>query len=174
MKRWNTKRSVDERRSWFVMGTHDDNLGSDHEMLDGLARCWDVYLAHGRNLLLELGDRVVVAPELADGFGVADLVIGRTLVDVKLGIEPTADDVRQWVRQLLGYVLLDRHDTFRLEVVAVYCGWHARLLTYPLPALLAAASPGLAPALTTLRNDFHTALSDDLDGYAACKERQRY
>jgi hypothetical protein len=78
---------------------------------------------------MKLGERVIVAPEPAHGFGIADVVIGRTLVDVKLAVEPTADDVVMWLRQLLGYVLLDRHDTFNLDTVAAYCGWSGQLLT---------------------------------------------
>jgi len=130
-------------RSLFAsMVTEVDDLGGYTELLDALKHCWTLYLERGRQALLDLGEKVVVSPELASGYGVADLVIGRTLVDVKLAIEPTDEDVAVWLRQLLGYVLLDRFDTFRLDAVAVYCGWHGELLTWPLSALLTSAAPG--------------------------------
>lgn len=65
------------------------------------------------------GDRCA---EMANGYGVVDLVVGRTLVDVKLAVEPSQKDVAAWLRQLLGYVLLDRFDTFRFDTVAC-CGF---------------------------------------------------
>lgn len=175
MHRWGTKRTVDERRSLFAsMATEADDTDGNTELLDALKHCWTLYLERGRQALLVLGEPVVVAPELAGGYGVADLVIGRTLVDVKLAVEPTDEDVAVWLRQLLGYVLLDRFDTFRLDAVAVYCGWRGKLLTWPLPALLSSATPGPAPSLDSLRAGFYEVLHDELDSHAAWKERERY
>lgn len=177
MREWGTH-TTDRRRSLFIgaqrMVAEEDSLGHDIELLDALAHCWHAYLDHGRTALLGLGETVVIAPELAKGFGVADLVIGRTLIDVKLAVEPTAENAVQWLRQLLGYVLLDRHDTFRLDTVAVYCGWSGQLLTYPLARLFAVASSGIVPVLQRMRSDFREALHDDLDSYCAWKERQQY
>lgn len=174
MHHWGNSRTVDERRSWFASAVGDDGLGGNAELLDAFVRCWSVYLVRGRKALLALGNRVIVAPELGNGFGVADLVVGSTLVEVKLVAEPTTDDLQTWLKQLLGYVLLDRHNALRLDAIAVYCGWNAALLTYQLPELLATTSPGPIPDLTTLRADFHAALRDDLKDYAAWKERERY
>ncbi len=175
MHSWGVSRTVDERRSLFAsMAKDGDTVGNDAVLPDLLAHSWSVYLDRGRRSLLELGSHVIAAPELACGYGVADLVIGRTLIDVKLAVEPTPKDVSMWLRQLLGYVLLDRHDTFRLDTVGVYCGWSGVLLTYPLSALIAAASPGLRPTLARLRADFYEALRDEIDSYLAWKERTRY
>ncbi|MGM1058531.1 hypothetical protein [Saccharothrix sp. Mg75] len=175
MHRWGTRRTVDERRSLFAsMATEVDDSDGNTELLDALKHCWTLYLERGRQALQELGEQVVVAPELAGGYGVVDLVIGRTLVDVKLAVEPTDEDVAAWLRQLLGYVLLDRFDTFHLDAIAVYCGWHGELLTWPLPALLSSATSGPAPSLDSLRADFYEVLHDELGSYAAWKERERY
>ncbi|QUF08368.1 hypothetical protein KCV87_12270 [Actinosynnema pretiosum subsp. pretiosum] len=38
---------------------------------------------------------------------------------LKLAVEPADEDVAVWLRQLLGYVLFDRFDTFRLDAIAV-------------------------------------------------------
>jgi hypothetical protein len=108
------------------------------------------------------------------GYTVADLVLGRTLIEVKLAVEPTTDDVTVWLRQLLGYVLLDRHDTFALNTIAVYCGWSGQLLTDSLPTLLSASGHGGPAAPARLRSDFCELLAGELDGYAAWRERQRY
>lgn len=104
----------------------------------------------------------------------ADLVIGRALIDVKLVIEPSAKDVAKRERQVLGYVLLDRHNVLHVNEVTIYCAWQARLLTYPLATLLAAPDSLGPPDLETLRIDFHDVLNKELDGYLAWKERQHY
>ncbi|WP_344411985.1 hypothetical protein [Amycolatopsis minnesotensis] len=175
MHRWGNSRTVDRRRSLFLsLAMDEDSMGRSRELLDMMGHCWELYLARGRRALLTLGEKVVVAPEWATSFGVADLVIGRTLIDVKLAVEPTADDVATWLRQLLGYVLLDRHDTFRIDAVAVYSAWHGCLLTHPLGAFLATASAGPLSDLGQLRAEFHHALRDDVDSYLAWKERRRY
>ncbi|WP_439655941.1 hypothetical protein ACSHWB_26285 [Lentzea sp. HUAS TT2] len=175
MHSWGTKRTVDERRALFATAVmQEEELEGNSGILEALHQCWAVHLDRGRQGLLSLGDRVIVAPEMANGYGVADLVVGRTLVDVKLAVEPSQENVAAWLRQLLGYVLLDRFDTFRFDTVAVYCGWHGQVLSWPLSALLRSAAPGLAPTLENLRGDFHKDLRDELDRYAAWKERERY
>lgn len=167
---------VERRRALFTAAIVDfDDAGtSPPALLSALEHCWNTYLAYGRQRLQERGEKVIVAPELASGYAVADLIIGRTLIEVKLAAEPTAEDLLVWLRQLLGYVLLDRHDTFALDTIAVYCGWSGQLLTYPLPTLLGASGHGGLPALARLRNDFGNLLAGELDGYAAWRTRQRY
>jgi hypothetical protein len=175
MHRWGNKRTVDERRSLFASALlQEADFYGNAEILNALHQCWAVYLDRGRQGLLALGAKVIVAPEMANGYGVADLVIGRTLVDVKLAIEPTDDDVVAWLRQLLGYILLDRFDTFRFDAVVIYCGWRGQVLTWPLSTLLRSAASGPAPTLANLRADFHKELREDLDRYASWKERERY
>lgn len=63
--RLSNTRTVDERRSLFTGTVGEDGLGSDDDLLQAFTRAWAVYLSRGRKALLELGDRVVVAPELA-------------------------------------------------------------------------------------------------------------
>jgi hypothetical protein len=98
--------------------------------------------------LLGQGKTVVVASELASGYAVIDLVVGRTLLEVKLAVEPAAEDAAVWLRQMLGYVLLDRHGT---------CGWSGQLRP---------------SALGRLRGDFGELLADELDGYPAWHLRE--
>jgi hypothetical protein len=167
---------VERRRSLFAwaFADPDEDAAARPQLLTALEHCWSAYLARGRDQLLQHGDTAVVAPKLAAGYAVIDLVLGRTLIEVKLAVEPTADDVTVWMRQLLGYVLLDRHDTFALDTIAVYCGWSGQLLTYPLPTLLAASGHGGPAALPRLRDDFGKLLAAELDGYTAWRQRERY
>ncbi|MET8848470.1 hypothetical protein [Amycolatopsis sp. NPDC004625] len=166
---------VERRRALFAAGFDDhDEDPARPQLLAALEYCWNAYLARGRDQLLQHGAAAVVAPKLASGYAVADLVLGRTLIEVKLAVEPTADDVTMWLRQLLGYVLLDRHDTFAVDTIAVYCGWAGQLLTSPLPTLLAASGHGGPAALARLREEFGTLLAGELDGYTAWRQRERY
>ncbi|MGI8311784.1 hypothetical protein [Saccharopolyspora hattusasensis] len=120
--------AVDRRRFWFVAATEGGSLGADLEAVDALGKAWAQYVEQGRAAFHALGDRVVVAPELGNGFGIADLIVGKALVDVKLTRESTPP-VGEWLRQLLGYLLLDWDDVLRLETLAVYAGWQGRMLT---------------------------------------------
>ncbi|USX56231.1 hypothetical protein [Lentzea sp. HUAS12] len=98
MHRWGAKRTVDERRALFASAVmQEQGFEGSPELLEALCQGWEVYLDRGRQPLLALGDKVIIAPELANGYGVADLVIGRTLVDVKLAVEPSQADVAVWV-----------------------------------------------------------------------------
>lgn len=59
--------------------------------LDGFAHLWEGYLAHGRRQLAGAGSgRVILASELGGGYGVADLVVGRCLIEVKTAFDPAA------------------------------------------------------------------------------------
>lgn len=116
---------------------------------------------------------MLLAPELAGGFGIADLIAGRYLVEIKTVLEP-APWLGRWLNQLLGYVLLDWFDTFRLDTVAVYLGWQALLTATSIPDLLAASSPGPTPDLDALRAEFRQAIQDDLDCTLEAKLRRRY
>lgn len=174
MYRWRNRKSVDERRMWFAELVDDDSVGKDRRHVDAVLLYWRHYLDRGRRLLLGLGDRAIVAPELAAGFGLLDLVIGRTLVDVKLASAPTAEDTMVWLRQLLGYVLLDRLGVFPVEAVAVYCGRQGQLLTYPLPTLLSAAGTGAPTELTALRDEFNRTQGDLVDSHSRWSERERH
>ncbi|ALG06246.1 hypothetical protein AOZ06_04260 [Kibdelosporangium phytohabitans] len=174
MHRWGETKTVDARRAFFAAMVGEDEYGHDAHLLDAFAHCWTAYLTRGRPRLTALGDRAIIAPELGSGFGIADLVIGNTLVDVKLATQPTTTAVQTWLRQLLGYVLLDHHNALRIDAIAVYSGHNAQLVTYSLPRLLAVASPGTTPDLNALRTDFQQALRTELDNYVAWKERERY
>ncbi|MCE7008109.1 hypothetical protein LWC34_35600 [Kibdelosporangium philippinense] len=127
MHRWGETKTVDARRAFFAAIVGEDDYGHDTHLLDAFAHYWTVYFTCGRPRLAALGDRVIIAPELGNGFGIADLVIGNTLVDVKLVAQPTTTAVHTWLRQLLGYVLLDHHNALHINAIAIYSGHNAQL-----------------------------------------------
>jgi hypothetical protein len=141
--------------------------------IEALTHLWEGYLQHGRRQLTGLGKRIVLAPELAAGFGIADLIAGRCLVEIKTVLEP-GQWLGRWLNQLLGYVLLDWFDSFRLDTVAVYLGWQAQLMATSIPDLLTASSPGPTPELEVLRAEFRQAIHSDLDFTLEAKLRKRY
>jgi len=170
--------SVQLRRSFFVhLRTDLGRDGHASTALDATVRAlghlWEGYLRHGRRQLAGLGERVVLAPQLAGGFGIADLIAGRSLVEIKTVLEP-ARRFGQWLNQLLGYVVLDWFDTFRLDTIAVYLGWQAKLMAMSLTDLLTIASHGQTPLLEDLRADFRQASQADLDLTAEVQLRKQY
>lgn len=147
------------------MGIRHDDAST---LTGAMAQAWDSYLQHGRERLLarrgqKVGnDKVGVAPVLADGFATADLIVGRTLLDVKVWYDP-APYLAKALNQVLGYLLLDRLDRHRLDAIGVYLGWQAVLLAADITQVLGCASPGAAPSLDELRDQFRHDLQDDLD-----------
>lgn len=142
-------------------------VGSDRDAdLDGFAHLWEGYLAHGRRQLAGAGNgRVIVASELGGGFGVADLVVGRCLVEVKTVFDPTVS-MGYWLNQVLAYALLDWSDAASVDTVAIYLGWQALLLSESLTAVLSAATAGRALSLEDLRADFRIEMREDVTAAA--------
>jgi len=141
--------------------------------LDALAHLWEGYLAHGRRQLASVGERVILEPELGGGYGIADLVIGRCLIEVKTAFDPAAA-MGDWLNQVLAYALLDWSDALGADTVAVYLGWQALLVSESLERVLAAAVPGRSPAMEDLRADFRSAMQEDMDESYAIRMRRRY
>jgi hypothetical protein len=147
--------------------------GRDRD-LDALAHLWEGYLAYGRRQLAGAGSgRVILAPELGGGYAVADLVVGRCLIEVKTAFDPAAS-IGGWLNQVLAYALLDWSDALGVDTIAVYLGWQARLLSESLTRVLAAATAGRSPSLEDLRADFRSAMQADMDESFAMRMRQRY
>jgi hypothetical protein len=164
--------SFAQARTEGAASTHDET-GRD-PAIDGLAHLWKGYLAHGRRALAGLDSRrVILAPELGGGYGIADFVVGRCLVEVKAAFDPVPS-IGDWLNQVLAYALLDWSDALGIDTVAVYLGWQALLVSDSLARVLAAATPGSTPSLDSLRADFRTAMQVDIDESFATRMRQRY
>jgi hypothetical protein len=129
--------------------------------LDGFRELWSRYLTFGRDGLVKLGSRVVLEPVLAIGYARADMVIGHTLVEVKVQLEPW-DHAGQSLDQLLAYLLLDRWNSLALDAIALYAGWEAAALVADVHAVLTAVTSGPTPDLQDLRSDFRDAMREPL------------
>jgi hypothetical protein len=117
--------------------------------------------------------RVILAPELDGGYRVADLVVGRCLIEVKTAFDPAAS-MGHWLNQVLAYALRDWSDALGVSTIAVYLGWQALLVSESLTRVLAAATAGRTPSLEDLRADFRSAMQTDMDKSFAMRMRQRY
>ena len=100
---------------------------------------------------------VILEPELGGGYGVADLVVDRCMVEVKTAFDPAAA-MGGWLNQVLAYALLDWSDALGVDTIAVYLGWQALPISDPLTRILAAATTGETPSLEDLRADNGYAL----------------
>lgn len=170
--------SAQLHRSFFVhifrdLGRHDQAATRPDPAIQALRHLWQGYLQHGRRQLTGLGERIALAPQLASGFGIADLVVGRSCVEIKTVLEP-APWFGHWLNQLLGYVLLDWFDTFRLDTVGVYLGWQATLVATSLADVLTTSCPTPTPLLEDLRAEFRQEIQPDLDLTLEAKLRNRY
>jgi hypothetical protein len=170
--------SAQLRRSIFVhvcehMGRDAYASSAPDQVIQALSRFWRGYLLNGRRRLMDLGERVVLSPQLAAGFGIADLIVGHCCVEIKAVLEP-AEWFGQWLNQLLGYALLDWFDMFRLDAVGVYLGWQACLITTSLAEVLRSSSRGPTPSLEGLRADFRQSIQPDLDFTHKAQLHRRY
>jgi len=111
------------------------------------------YSASGQELL---SCRAVLNPAFAGSADIggadADLIIDRQLVEIKT----TKNNVVEaaWLRQLLGYVLLDYDDMLQVNTVGLYLARHGVLLSWPISELLMGLSRGQCVDLGTLRSEF--------------------
>jgi hypothetical protein len=111
----------------------------------------------GYDQLAALGGPVTVAPLFVQAWAEGDLVLGGTLVDVKVTKQPLP--LRgAWLDQLLGYLLLDHGDWYGLEQMAVFLGRQARLVAWPLSELLPTLTGDPLVTLAELRGEFHQLL----------------
>jgi hypothetical protein len=60
----------------------------------------------------------------------ADLVVGRTLLEIKATLTPSKQLARKDFWQLVGYPLLDYHDRFGIDAVALYLARFGRLYVW--------------------------------------------
>ena len=88
----------------------------------------------------------------------ADLIIDGTLYELKTTknnkLEPA------WLRQLVGYLLLDYNDELRIRGLGFYFVRHGQIMTWSVEELLSTLSgEATPPDLPTLRSEFHEICS---------------
>ena len=89
----------------------------------------------------------------------ADIIVDRRLIEVKSTLQPNSDHLKRWVYQLLGYVLLDYSDRYRLQGIGFYFARQGVSVEWALPDLLSTLSGGKATPLSELRYHFRVCAS---------------
>ena len=88
----------------------------------------------------------------ADG----DLIVDGTLIEIKTTTQLKIDG--DWIRQLLGYVLLDYSDAHRISDIGLYMSRQGMLITWELEEVLRGLYSGEPPKIGVLRNQFKEVL----------------
>ena len=105
------------------------------------------------------GTRYVSNPEFADMpdvvVGDGDWIIGDTLIDCKTAVELGVSKLRDYLYQLIGYVLMDGDDKLRIRKVAIWLPRYGLLPTWSLSNLFSADAE---TELSKLRAGFRDAL----------------
>jgi hypothetical protein len=102
----------------------------------------------------------------------ADWLIGDTLIDSKAYAELTVPKLRSFLRQLLGYVMLDLDDSLRIRTVGVWLPRQGRTKTWGLEVLLGGDPEELLP---TLREGFRKSAGGQQIGiHVPVTQRRRY
>ncbi len=108
-----------------------------------------------------LSDPVTLNPTFSGSVHIggadADLILGNRLLEVKTTVTPAI--TKTMLYQLIGYVLLDYEDEYRLKQVGIYMARQATTLKWNLPDLLDRLhSNNSAPPLAQLRRQFKRAV----------------
>lgn len=134
------------------------------EFLGAIPDIWVEDLAQLAPLFLDgFGDRfgrpAVLNPAFAQSRAVggadADLISDGMLLEIKTTINPRIDGA--WIRQLLGYLMLDTAGEFEITSLGLYLARQGRLLVWPLPDALDTIA-GQPVDLPAVRLEFATFL----------------
>jgi hypothetical protein len=111
------------------------------------------------------------ASELVGGAD-ADWMIGETLIDCKVYSTLTVGKLRDFLRQLLGYVMLDSDDSLRIRRVGIWLPRQRLMPSWSLTHLLGGDAEELLPSL---RDGFTKATAKtQLARHARIPERRRH
>lgn len=81
----------------------------------------------------------------------ADLLVDGRLIDIKTTKASTL--TADWIRQLVGYALLDYDDVYAIRSLGLYLARHGELLTWPIEDLLRTLASDDSVTLASLRNE---------------------
>jgi hypothetical protein len=90
----------------------------------------------------------------------ADIIVDGCLIDIKTTKQSKADAA--WIRQLAGYLLLDYHDTYRLNAVGLYFARHGILLSWPAEHFIQMLTGESGVSVATLRQEFQDLIGNRL------------
>jgi hypothetical protein len=86
----------------------------------------------------------------------ADLILDDCLIEIKTTLNPSW--TRLWLDQLLGYVLLDYPDRYRIRSIGIYLARQRILVRWPLDQVITASSGGRPLRLDELRSKLREVL----------------
>lgn len=147
-------------------------LPAEVELADLLKTCPDVAANDMRAImdvfyrspLAALDGGVVLNPTFEGSHDInadADLIVGSQLIEIKTVTDARqARNFKQWVYQLIGYVLLDYSDSYAIDTIGIYFARQGALLSWPLERVLDVLSGGSNGSLPRLRGEFRKALAD--------------
>ena len=105
---------------------------------------------------------VVTNPDFAGSAAIggadADLIVDHQLIEIKTTIKTTLD--RDWVWQLIGYLLLDWDDAHEIKGFGLYSSRHGLLVTWTPGDFLGHASSQQPRPLADLRDEFRKIVRD--------------
>ena len=81
----------------------------------------------------------------------ADLIVDGCLIDIKASMHSRINP--EWLRQIVGYVLLDYDDTYQITSVGIYLARQGRLFTWPLANLLSQLTGDPTATVERLRQE---------------------
>lgn len=82
----------------------------------------------------------------------ADLIVDGTLIDIKTSIRPQI--TVKFIRELLGYTLLDYSDRYHIDSIGLYMSRQGILFKWSLDEVIADLCPGPPPSIAELRAKF--------------------
>ena len=101
----------------------------------------------------------------------ADLIVDGCLIDIKTSISPTIEP--EWLRQIVGYTLLDYNDERQIKSVGIYMARQGMLFTWPLVDLLPQLTGDPTATVKRLRQEFQTIINNRTEISSAAALRKR-
>lgn len=118
------------------------------ESINVLLNLWRRYTTYAQATLAGFGEPLRIRPSFASRFAVGDLLIGRTLIEVKCEQRPE-ESLPRTLRQVLGCALAEPDDDIAVDHVGVYHAYEGSLVHWT-----------LAQALQILAADDHTSVAE--------------
>ncbi|WP_328333925.1 hypothetical protein OHA70_17835 [Kribbella sp. NBC_00382] len=123
------------------------------EAVQVLLELWRRYLGPARSTLTGFGDPIAIRPTFANRFAAGDLLLGRTLIEVKCELRPE-NSLPRTLRQVLACALADSDDELSIESIGVYHAYEGSIVHWPLARALASLSATGHASLPELRARF--------------------
>ncbi len=89
----------------------------------------------------------------------ADLILDNCLIDLKTTINPKISKL--FLYQILGYVMLDYSDEYRIDKVGFYFSRQGQTIQWPVSDLLEELSGSKTPTLSELRDSFQAMIDKE-------------